>query len=266
MLQLVARFVLLAKEAGACRVRFADTVGIWHPRQAWEAFRHLRSIAGEGFPLEFHGHNDLGMATANTVAAIDGGADCASVTVNGLGERAGNAALEQVVMALRHCLNRECDVDTARLTHLCEQVACASGRAIPRDKPIVGRAAFQHESGIHCRALLKEKLAYQPFAPEDAGAPPTEFVIGKHSGSSGVAAIMAGLGIAFSGEKHSNVMAQIRHRAREKKGSLTLQELKCIVRKESQSLPGISNEIGGDVRFLKEGAISIWHNGLRQEH
>jgi len=228
LLQFVARFVLLARDAGACRVRIADTVGIWHPRRAREAFRFLRGLAGETFPLEFHGHNDLGMATANTIAAVDGGADCASVTVNGLGERAGNAPLEQVVMALRHCMGRECGVDTARLLRLCGLVARASGRNIPSDKPLVGRSAFQHETGIHCRALLRNALAYQPFPSEEVGNRPSRFVVGKHSGSNGIAAVMEELGVPVSQARHKEVLARIRRRARENKGSLTHQELKDI--------------------------------------
>ena len=166
---LLDRFVLAARDAGASRVRIADTVGIWNPHQAWRCFRRLRAIAGSRLSLEFHGHNDLGMATANTVSAIEGGADAASVTVNGLGERAGNAPLEEVVMALRHTLGRESGSDTSRLSALCELVANRSRRPIHRAKPITGADAFRHESGIHTAALLKNPAAYQPFPSEETG-------------------------------------------------------------------------------------------------
>ena len=166
---LLDRFVVAARDAGACRVRVADTVGIWNPLQTWRCFQGLRAVAGSRLSLEFHGHNDLGMATANTISAIEGGADAVSVTVNGLGERAGNAPLEEVVMALRHTLARESGMDTSRLSSLCELVAHRTRRSIHRDKPITGADVFRHESGIHTAALLKNSAAYQPFPSEETG-------------------------------------------------------------------------------------------------
>jgi homocitrate synthase NifV len=135
--------------------------------------------------LEFHGHNDLGMATANTVTAAQAGADAVSVTVNGLGERAGNACLEEVAMALNMSTRLlgsriRCD----RLPSLCGAVAGASRRRLPVGKPIVGRDVFSHESGIHCHALLKDPTTYQPFLPESVGRSKTTFIAGKHSGRS----------------------------------------------------------------------------------
>jgi homocitrate synthase NifV len=226
---LLERFVISAKDAGACRVRIADTVGIWDPRRVWECFGRLRTCVGDTFHLEFHGHNDLGMATANTVAAVDGGADCVSVTVNGVGERAGNAALEEVVMALRHCLERECGLDSTGLNRVCALVARASGRPIPPAKPITGIAAFQHESGIHCHALMKDRIAYQPFAEEEVGRTRAPFVIGKHSGLASVQAALITFGVSPPKEVSSDLMARIRHRARAKKRSLTMDELHSLV-------------------------------------
>jgi homocitrate synthase NifV len=222
---LLRRFVLLARDCGACRVRIADTVGIWNPLQAWRCFRVLRALVGGRFSLEFHGHNDLGMAGANTVSAIEGGADAASVTVNGLGERAGNAALEEVVMTLRHTLGRESGVDAARLSALCDLVASSSGRPIHACKPIVGRDAFRHESGIHTAALLRNPAAYQPFAATDIGRAPDPFVIGKHSGAAGVRAVLAGRGVTLPATLPREILPAIRHRARAKKGSLSFEEL-----------------------------------------
>jgi homocitrate synthase NifV len=226
---LLRRFVLQARDSGACRVRIADTVGIWNPLQAWNCFGELRQIAGEAFSLEFHGHNDLGMASANTVSAIEGGADSASVTVNGLGERAGNAALEEVVMALRHTLGRDCGVDAARLSALCDLVAGSSGRPIHASKPISGRDAFRHESGIHTAALLKDRAAYEPFAATDIGRQADPFVVGKHSGSAGVRAALAAHGIALPAILLPEMLPAIRRRARAKKRSLNAEELRDIV-------------------------------------
>ena len=139
---------------GAHRIRLADTVGIWNPLQTASAILSLREFAGEAV-LEFHGHNDLGMATANAIAAIQSGAGSISATVTGIGERAGNAALEQVAMAMRHSLGRPCGIDCRDLQSLCELVARAAGRAIPVSQPITGEAIFQHESGIHCHSLIQ---------------------------------------------------------------------------------------------------------------
>ena len=229
--ELLGRFVVRARDAGACRVRVADTVGIWNPRRTWRQFRLLRRMAGAEFPLEFHGHNDLGMASANTVSAIEGGADAVSVTVNGLGERAGNAALEEVVMAVRHTLGRECGVDTARLGGLCELVAAASGRPLHASKPIAGRDAFRHESGIHTAALLRHPAAYEAFPAAEIGRSAAGFVVGKHSGSAGVRAVLAGQGMALPATLPAGVLPAIRRRARAKKGCLSVREVEEIVQR-----------------------------------
>jgi homocitrate synthase NifV len=192
---LLGRFMLAAREAGACRVRVADTVGIWNPLRAWRCFRRLKELAGGRLSLEFHGQNDLGMSTANMLSAIEGGADAVGVTVNGLGERAGNAPLEEVAMAPHRTLESDSGIDTSRLSALCELVASRSGRSIHRAKPVTGADAFRHESGIQTAALPKNPTAYQPFRPEEAGRTPEPFAIGKHSGSAGVRSLLAAGGI-----------------------------------------------------------------------
>ena len=131
-------------------------------------FSSLRAAVPE-LALGFHGHNDLGMATANTLAAVLAGAASVDVTVNGLGERAGNAPLEEVVMALRLTLNRPCGIDTRRFGDLSALVARASGRPLPITKPITGAGVFRHESGIHVRGLLADRRTYEPFAAESVG-------------------------------------------------------------------------------------------------
>ena len=178
--------------------------------------------------LEFHGHNDLGMATANTVSAVEGGADAASVTVNGLGERAGNAPLEEVVMALRHTLGRESASDTSRLSALCELVANRSRRPIHRAKPITGADAFRHESGIHTAALLRNPIAYQPFPSEETGRAPEPFAVGKHSGSAGVLSLLAARGISVPARLGPELLSAVRRRARAHKGAVSPQELAAI--------------------------------------
>jgi len=227
---LLDRFVLAAKDAGACRVRVADTVGMWNPHRAWRCFQRLRALAGDRLSLEFHGHNDLGMATANTISAIEGGADAVSVTVNGLGERAGNAPLEEVVMALRHTLGRDAGVETSRLASLCELVADCAGRGIHRDKPVTGRDVYRHESGIHTAALLKDAAAYQPFPSEEAGRTPEPFAVGKHSGTAGVQSLLGSMGIAAPATLGPELMRAVRRRARANKGAVSPAELAAIAR------------------------------------
>ena len=217
-------FVVLACGSGVNRVRLADTVGRWNPIETHEAFQHLRAVAGDTC-LEFHGHNDLGMATANTISAVQGGADCVSVTVNGLGERAGNAALEEVAMAFRHSLRLDLALRTELLADLCALVAKASGRGIHTNKPITGQAAFLHESGIHCSGLLKDRKAYELFSAREVGRSQPAFVIGKHSGSEAVVNALARQGILVSRKEASEMLPEIRRRCVRVKSPLQVADL-----------------------------------------
>lgn len=175
----LARFV---ESEGANRLRLADTVGIWNPIQCHATVSRI--VAGApGLAIGVHTHNDLGMATANAVTALYAGAACVDVTVNGLGERAGNAALEEVVMALEVQDEGSSRIATSHLLALSERVAAYSGRPLPVAKPIVGRGTFWHESGIHVHSMLRDSRTYEPFSPERVGHLGREFVLGKHSGS-----------------------------------------------------------------------------------
>jgi homocitrate synthase NifV len=226
--KVLRQFVLLAQQAGASRVRVADTVGIWNPLETWRSFRKLRLTAGDRITLEFHGHNDLGMATANTISAIEGGANAASVTVNGLGERAGNAPLEEVAMALDRSTEWDAGLNTARLAPLCAMVAGHSGRTIHVAKPITGRDALRHESGIHVAALLKNPAAYQLFTAEEVGRVREEFVIGKHSGTASVRVVLESAGISVPPELYGEILLAVRRQARTQKRNLSTPELAVI--------------------------------------
>lgn len=165
---------------GAHRIRLADTVGILNPITTTELFSSVSSL----FPFvdfEFHGHNDLGMATANSLVALMSGASSVSATINGLGERAGNAFLEELVAALKVSLGVSTGIHLPELQKLCRYVSEVSYRQTPVSKPITGANVCRHESGIHCRSLLHNELSYQPFKAEEIGRQ-TEMVIGKHSG------------------------------------------------------------------------------------
>jgi homocitrate synthase NifV len=221
-------FARAAWEAGLGRLRIADTVGILNPLQTGDLIGALRAAVPE-LVLEFHGHNDLGMATANTIVALASGAHCASVTVNGLGERAGNASLEEVVMAARLTLHEDCGVDTRQLGRLSELVSRASGRPLAVDKPVVGETVFRHESGIHCRGLLANRETYEPFAAEDVGHTPTALELGHHSGGSLLRHKLQTLSLSLPLELHAELLEKIRQIATCRKVALTNDELRCLV-------------------------------------
>ena len=230
-------FVSAAAGLGAHRIRIADTVGIWNPLQTAPAIHALRAFAGKA-TLEFHGHNDLGMATANSIAALQAGAGSISATVTGVGERAGNAALEQVVMAMRHSLGLASGIDYCALQDLCQLVARACCRAIPANQPITGEAIFLHESGIHCHSLLSDRQSFEPFSAAELGRIAPEFVIGRHSGSESVLQILSRLGVRTTRNIAQRMLPEIRQRSVRKKSSLSHEELLQIFRRASGSLDG----------------------------
>ncbi|MBX3605882.1 MAG: homocitrate synthase [Piscinibacter sp.] len=206
----LARAVETAQAHGAVRVRIADTLGLLDPFQTHALIAGLRRETD--LAIEIHAHNDLGLATANTLAALRAGATHASTTVNGLGERAGNAALEEIAMAARHLYDIECGIDTTRLPAISELVARASGRPVAPGKSIVGEAVFAHESGIHVDGLLKDRRNYEAFAPEEVGRT-HRLVLGKHSGSAAVVDRYARLGIALAPDHVAPLLARIRAHA-----------------------------------------------------
>jgi homocitrate synthase NifV len=193
----LATFINLAADTGASRIRIADTVGLCAPIAVHRLFMSLSRIR-PGIELEFHGHNDLGMATANTISAIEAGASAVSVTVNGLGERSGNAPIEEVVQALELTTAYKSNLDIRKLMAVCLYVSEASGRPVPPGKPVTGSDIFTHESGIHCAGLLKDRLSYQPFIPEAVGREGCRFVLGPHSGSMAIQYMLAQAGIDVS--------------------------------------------------------------------
>jgi homocitrate synthase NifV len=196
-----------AAKAGAVRYRFADTLGIMDPGSVREAMAAVRRMTD--LPIEFHGHNDLGLATANTLAAIETGAAAASVSVNGLGERAGNAALEQVAAALDAAFGKVHGVHLPALNHLSGLVAMHSGTETARAQPIVGRDVFTHESGIHVAGMLKSRDCYEGLAPEPLGRK-HRFVVGKHSGLSGLRHELSHLGLQLTDSELRALLPAIR--------------------------------------------------------
>ncbi|MGY6277862.1 homocitrate synthase [Methylomonas sp. MgM2] len=203
----LAQIAEAAQQAGACRIRFADTVGIMEPFGVVDAIRKLRSVTD--MDIEMHAHDDLGLATANTMAAAIGGATHVNTTVNGLGERAGNAALEEVVVGLKQLYGIETGVDLRNFTTLSHQVATASGDTIGSRKSLIGRDVFSHEAGIHVDGLLKDPLNYQGVDPSIVGRY-HQLVLGKHSGSQGVMHAYQQMGIVINRWQASKLLPLIR--------------------------------------------------------
>jgi homocitrate synthase NifV len=206
-LDFVAAVVEAAEKAGAERYRFADTLGIMEPFGVVAAFRDLR--ARTSLDLEIHAHDDLGLATANSLAAVVGGASHVSTTVNGLGERAGNAPLEEVVVALEQLYGLQCGVAAERLATISALVEQASGRPVPAGKSIVGAAVFTHESGIHVHGLLRDPANYQALDPLALGRR-HQIVLGKHSGIAAVVHAYQQLGMTLDAEQAAVILRHVR--------------------------------------------------------
>ncbi|MBM9614117.1 homocitrate synthase [Desulfobulbus rhabdoformis] len=214
-LDFLLRVIETAERAGAKRFRFADTMGQLEPFATCNIFQKLRSSTS--LELEIHAHNDLGLATANTLAAIRGGATHANTTVNGLGERAGNAPLEEVVMALQHLHDTRTGVAPHHLFQVAHLVAIASGRTIPVNKSIVGEAIFTHESGIHVSGLLRDRSNYQNIDPKELGRC-HQLVLGKHSGTTAIRWAYQKLGVTLDKRQVECILDKVRrHAARTKR-------------------------------------------------
>lgn len=198
----------VAAKHGAKRFRFADTVGIMEPFSVLEKLQYL--LKDTDLDLEMHAHDDYGLATANTLAAIKAGASHINTTVNGLGERAGNAALEEVVLALINLYGMNLEVNLKQLPEVSQQVAQAANRPLHWQKSIVGPGVFTHEAGIHIDGLLKDPLNYQGLDPESLGKH-HQLVLGKHSGRHTVIEAYEKMGIHLNAEEAALILAQIRH-------------------------------------------------------
>jgi len=210
-------------------LRIADTNGIARPSGIGNLIKKIKKEIPD-LAIDFHGHNDMGMATANAVTAFESGANALSVTVNGLGERAGNAALEQVAIALKQIVSESCDIQTRQLMPVCLYVAEASGRKIPVDQPLTGPDVFSHESGIHCAGLLENPMAFQPFLPESIGRDAASFVLGRHSGSKIIRYLLAEKGLVVTNEQALILRDHIRDMAIEEKEVFKLENLETLFR------------------------------------
>jgi len=218
----LVEYAKAAKAEGADRIRFCDTIGLMEPFRTYEVVRRLREESG--LEVEMHTHNDFGMAVANAIAGIHAGATWVNVTVGGLGERAGNAALEEVVMALKYIEGFDLEMDTTRFREIGEYVMKAAGRQIPAWKSVIGTNMFAHESGIHADGVIKNPKTYEVFAPGEVGLE-RQIVIGKHSGSRALELKFHEYGIEVTKDVAQELLPRVRTMAIELKRALFDKEL-----------------------------------------
>jgi 2-isopropylmalate synthase len=218
----LCRTVEIAIKAGATTINIPDTVGYTAPRESADLIRNLIATVPGADDVIFatHCHNDLGMATANSLAAVEGGARQIECTINGLGERAGNTALEEVVMALKvrnDIMPYTTKIDTRKIMNISRRVATVSGFAVQYNKAIVGKNAFAHESGIHQDGMLKNRETFEVMKPEDVGLSGTSLPLGKHSGRAALRAKLKELGFDLADNQLNDVFVRFKDLADRKK-------------------------------------------------
>jgi len=230
----LAKVVDIAIRSGATVINIPDTVGYATPAEMQEMIEFLRSEVPDADKVEFsvHCHNDLGMATANTLAGILGGARQVECTINGLGERAGNAPLEEVVMALntrRELYGVDTRIDTTKIYSASRLVYDIVGRTPPLNKPIVGVNAFAHEAGIHQHGVLANRSTYEIMTPESIGIKASKMVLGKHSGRHAFEARLLELGFEFSPDELESCFVEFKKLC-DKKKEISDSDLEALVR------------------------------------
>jgi homocitrate synthase NifV len=221
-LNFLIQFARTAKDAGADRLRYCDTLGRGDPFSIYERIQMIRKLVD--IDIEMHTHNDFGMANANTVAGIKAGAKFASTTVMGIGERTGNAALEEVVMTCKHLFNMDTGVDPHKLRELALFVSKASDHPIWSTKPFLGDNCFAHEAGIHADGIIKNAINYEPYDPDEVGLT-RRIVIGKHSGTKTLITDLAKRNIELSKEDAEVLLVKVRRASMSLHRSLTSEEL-----------------------------------------
>ncbi|RLI93259.1 MAG: 2-isopropylmalate synthase [Candidatus Altiarchaeales archaeon] len=231
-----------ATQYGVDRFTIADTVGIMLPERIHEMFSKLARESK--VPLGVHCHDDLGLATANTIAAVRAGASIVDVTVNGLGERAGNASLEEVVMALKLGYNYDMGIKTEKITSVSDLVEKSCGIPVAPNKAIVGDNAFTHEAGIHVDGILKKPETYEAIKPESVGAR-RRFVLGKHVGTKAILKMLSDLKISVSDEQLRDILNQVKYMG-DKGKKVTNVDLEAI----AHSVLGIEVEKAIEVKEL----------------
>ncbi len=247
----LCRVVEIAIKAGATTINIPDTVGYTAPRESADLIRMLIEKVPGADEITFatHCHNDLGMATANSLAAVEAGARQIECTINGLGERAGNTALEEVVMALKvrnDIMPFYTGIDTTKIMNISRRVATVSGFPVQFNKAIVGKNAFAHESGIHQDGMLKNAETFEIMRPSDIGLSETNLVMGKHSGRAALRAKLKDLGYELADNQLNDVFVRFKALADRKK-EVYDDDLLALMRDTTQD--GEADRI--QVKFLK---------------
>ncbi|MCS6948440.1 MAG: 2-isopropylmalate synthase, partial [Steroidobacteraceae bacterium] len=271
-LEFLAQVVEAAIDAGATTVNIPDTVGYTVPHEFGELFRYLRkNVRGiDNVTLSVHCHDDLGMAVANSLTAVVAGARQIECTINGIGERAGNCSLEEVVMALRtraQLFNVRTNIQSTRLYPTSRLVSSITGMPIPRNKAIVGENAFAHESGIHQHGMLKHASTYEIMRPQDVGLARSNLVLGKHSGRHAFRERVKELGFEMDDGEFERVFAEFKALADKKKELFDGDIEALVLRAEGHAagpwtlvkLATRSGEPQGAV-----AAVTLWHADGRE--
>jgi homocitrate synthase NifV len=229
-LESVIEIIKIAEGEGAYKFRYSDTVGILNPLKIYENIKKLKSGGKfKNITLEIHTHNDFGMASANSVAALKAGAGSLSGSISGIGERAGNCALEEVIAYFNFIENRKIKFDFIKAKSLAKIIAKITKRRIPVSKPIFGKNIFYHEAGIHTDGILKNPINYEAYPPEFAGAK-RKILLGKHGGSSAIEYKLNKMGIRITGEDAGNMLAAVKAESAKLKRCLTDKELLSLYR------------------------------------
>ncbi len=224
-LEFLLRIISIARKKGAYRFRICDTVSKLDPFRTFLLINTISSAVD--FPLEVYNHNDFGMATANGMAAVRGGASSLVVSVGGLGEGTGNAAMEEIIMALKYLENIELGIKTSKFREIAEYVSRASARAIPVWKAIVGTNIFAHESGIHADGVIKNPKNYEVFNPGEVGLT-RQLVVGKHSGSHTILHKFKEFDIELTDKQANDILSMARAMSVDQKRPLFDKELMYI--------------------------------------
>ena len=229
-IEFLKRIYSKAQECGADRVHIADTTGAITPQGIDYLVKEL--VKDIDIDIAVHLHNDFGLAVINSITGVLAGAKAVSTTVNGIGERAGNASLEELIMAMKILYGKDYGFKTKYIKELSDLVAKASGLPIPYNKPVVGNNVFRHESGIHVDAVIEEPLCYEPYLPELVGQK-RQLVLGKHSGCRAVRAKLNECELEVSDEQLIEIVKQVK-KSREEGKYINDQVFKEIVKKISK--------------------------------
>jgi 2-isopropylmalate synthase len=270
-LEFLAQVVEAVIDAGASTVNIPDTVGYTVPDEFAELFRYLRkNVRGiERARLSVHCHNDLGMAVANSLTAVVAGARQIECTINGIGERAGNCSLEEVVMALRTrdaFFNVRTNIQTTRLYPTSRLVSSITGMPIPRNKAVVGENAFAHEAGIHQHGMLKHHSTYEIMRPEDVGLSRSSLVLGKHSGRHAFRERVKSLGFELEESEFNRVFEEFKALA-DKKKELFDGDIEALVLRAESAASGpwklVELRTAADMTSRAEALVRLEHTDGR---